>query len=81
MGHEMTRRGALALAAAAAALIAAPAAQAADPIKVGELNSYTRMAAFTDPYKKGWELALEKINAAGGVKGRPIEVIARDDEG
>ena len=74
------------LLAAAAALTAAaigPAAPAAaqDPIKIGEINSYTRMAAFTDPYKKGWELALEEINAAGGVNGRPLEVISRDDAG
>ncbi|GMG84318.1 ABC transporter substrate-binding protein [Paralimibaculum aggregatum] len=73
------------MAAAAAAMLGATAlgtgALAEEPIKVGELNSYTRMAAFTDPYKKGWELALEEINAAGGVRGRPLEVISRDDDG
>ncbi|MEJ2027665.1 MAG: ABC transporter substrate-binding protein, partial [Limibacillus sp.] len=53
----------------------------ADTIKVGEINSYTRLPAFTEPYKKGWQLALEEINAAGGVKGSEIEVISRDDAG
>ncbi len=53
----------------------------AEAIKVGEINSYTRLPAFTEPYKKGWELALEEINAAGGVKGEQIEVISRDDAG
>ncbi|PKP85305.1 MAG: twin-arginine translocation pathway signal protein [Alphaproteobacteria bacterium HGW-Alphaproteobacteria-2] len=39
------------------------------------------MTAFTDPYRKGWELAVEEINAAGGIDGRPLQVIARDDTG
>ncbi|KAA5603513.1 ABC transporter substrate-binding protein [Roseospira marina] len=63
-----------------AALSGAPAL-AADPIKVGEINSYTRLPAFTEPYRLGWQLALEEINAAGGVDGRPIEVISKDDAG
>jgi len=52
---------------------------AADPIRIGEINSYTALAAFTLPYKKGIELALEEINRAGGVLGRPLEVVFRDD--
>lgn len=48
-------------------------------IKIGELNSYKSQPAFLDPYKKGWELAVAEINAAGGIKGRKIEVISRDD--
>ncbi len=57
------------------------AAMAQDTIIIGEINSYTRMAAFTEPYKKGWELAVEEINAAGGVNGKMLEVISRDDTG
>jgi len=63
-----------------AALLAAGSAQA-QTIRVGELNSYKTFPAFLEPYKKGWELALEEINKAGGVKGRKIEVISRDDNG
>src|SRR5712671_4187215 len=48
-------------------------------IKIGELNSYKSQPAFLDPYKKGWELAIEEINAKGGVLGRKLEVISRDD--
>ena len=48
-------------------------------IKIGELNSYKAQPAFLDPYKKGWELAVEEINAKGGVLGRKLEVISRDD--
>jgi branched-chain amino acid transport system substrate-binding protein len=50
-------------------------------ITVGELNSYKVFPAFLEPYKKGWELALEEINAAGGVNGRKLEVVSRDDGG
>ena len=69
------------LAIALAVSILMTAAARADTIKVGEINSYTRLPAFTEPYKKGWQLALEEINAAGGVKGMEIEVISRDDAG
>jgi len=68
------------VAAGAALLLFTPAAQA-QPIKVGELNSYKVFPAFLDPYKKGWELALDEINKSGGVLGRKIEVISRDDNG
>jgi len=49
------------------------------PIRIGELNSYSRWAAFTVPYRNGWQLALEEINAQGGVAGRKLEVVSRDD--
>lgn len=50
-------------------------------IKVGELNSYKVLPQYLEPYKKGWQLALEEINRAGGVTGRRIEVVSRDDNG
>ena len=68
----------------ALSLLAATAAASnaiAQPVKVGELNSYKRFPAFLEPYKKGWQLALEEINAAGGVDGRKLEVVSRDDGG
>ena len=36
-------------------------AQAQDPIKIGEINHYKRLAAFAGPYKNGIELALEEV--------------------
>ena len=66
---------------AVAGLVLFSAAAHAQPIKVGELNSYKVFTAFLDPYKKGWELALDEINKSGGVLGRKIEVISRDDAG
>nr|WP_242468825.1 ABC transporter substrate-binding protein [Rhodovibrio salinarum] len=56
-------------------------AGAQEPIKIGDLNSYTDLPAFTIPYRQGWRLALTEINESGGVLGRPIEVISRDDGG
>jgi branched-chain amino acid transport system substrate-binding protein len=51
------------------------------PITIGELNSYKVFPSFLEPYRKGWQLALEQINAAGGVDGRKLEVVSRDDGG
>lgn len=65
----------------AAAVVALATTAQAQTIKLGELNSYKAQPAFLEPYKKGWELAVEEINAAGGVLGRKIEVISRDDNG
>ncbi len=67
---------------ASAALAAMPLATwAQDTIKIGEINHYKRLAAFAGPYKQGIELALEETNAAGGVLGKPLEFIFRDDQG
>src|SRR6476620_3549469 len=65
--------------AGAFALSAAAPASAQQTIKIGELNSYKSQPAFLDPYKKGWEIAIEEINSAGGVLGKKLEIVARDD--
>lgn len=54
-------------------------AQAQDTIKIGEINSYKNFAAFLEPYKKGWELAVEQVNASGGLLGKKLEIVSRDD--
>src|SRR6266567_2972983 len=59
----------------------AATATSAQPIKLGELNSYKTFPAFLEPYKKGMELAVEEINRSGGVLGRPLELLTRDDNG
>jgi branched-chain amino acid transport system substrate-binding protein len=63
----------------AATLAMTAPAHAQGVIKIGELNSYKAQPAFLEPYKKGMELAVEEINAAGGVNGKKIELITRDD--
>jgi branched-chain amino acid transport system substrate-binding protein len=60
---------------------AATTVLAQTPIKIGEINSYSAIPQFTQPYKQGWQLAVEEINAKGGLLGRKVEVIARDDAG
>src|SRR5246127_3466620 len=50
-------------------------------IKIGEINSYSLLPAFTEPYRKGWQLALEEINASGGINGKKLVVISKDDGG
>jgi branched-chain amino acid transport system substrate-binding protein len=53
----------------------------AQPIRLGELNGYKTFSAFLEPYRKGMELAVEEVNRAGGVLGRPLELVVRDDNG
>ncbi|HEY6353693.1 MAG TPA: ABC transporter substrate-binding protein, partial [Burkholderiaceae bacterium] len=59
----------------------ATTAWAQGTIKIGEVNSYKVQPAFLEPYKKGMELAVEEINAAGGVNGKKLQLITRDDNG
>ncbi|AVQ82686.1 MULTISPECIES: ABC transporter substrate-binding protein [Variovorax] len=54
-------------------------AHAQGVIKIGEINSYKAQPAFLEPYKKGMELAVDEVNAKGGINGRKIELISRDD--
>jgi len=62
------------------ALLARPAFAQPAPIRIGELNSYARMAAFAVPYRNAMQLAQDAVNAAGGVMGgRRIEFVFRDD--
>ena len=75
---NMLRPLIITVALAATLALMAPA-YAQGVIKIGELNSYKAQPAFLEPYKKGMELAVEEINAAGGVNGKKIELITRDD--
>lgn len=66
----------------AGAILAAPAivrAQGTGSLKIGEINSYSTFPSFTLPYKNGMAMAVNEINANGGVLGRNIEVISKDD--
>ena len=59
-------------------LLAGPAL-AQGTYKIGEINSYKAQPAFLEPYKKGMELAVEQVNASGGIAGRKLQLIVRDD--
>lgn len=65
----------------AALALAWGSAQAQGTIKIGEINSYKAQPAFLEPYKKGMELAVEQVNAAGGVHGKKLQLVTRDDSG
>lgn len=70
------------IAAFALLLNSATAMAQSPPVRVGEISSYSALPQGTEGYKKGWQLALEQTNAAGGViGGRKLEVIFRDDAG
>ena len=52
------------------------------PITIGVVTSITGpKVAFGKAQQNGYELALEEINAAGGVSGHPLELIYQDDQG
>lgn len=76
MTRHLLRAALLALATCALA-----PALAQGTIKIGEINSYKVQPAFLEPYKKGMELAVDEINAAGGLNGRKLQLITRDDNG
>ncbi len=77
----MTNRRTLIASAGALAWGVAAGAYAQGTVRIGEVNSYKVQPAFLEPYKKGMELAVEEINAAGGLNGRKVELITRDDNG
>jgi branched-chain amino acid transport system substrate-binding protein len=79
----ITRRSFLGATALATVVPAASRAQteAGPPIRIGDINSYSTQPTFTEPYRKGWQLAAAQINDLGGVLGRKIEVISVDDGG
>ena len=79
----LTRRDfALGSAAGAASSLARPAIGANTPIRFGWMVTLTGpLSAPGIGYNRGVTWAADKINAAGGVKGRKIEVVTRDTQG
>jgi branched-chain amino acid transport system substrate-binding protein len=67
---------------AASMSLAAVAADKAEPIKIGHYGSMTGSeATFGQSTDNGIRLAIKEINAAGGLNGRPIELITYDTKG
>jgi branched-chain amino acid transport system substrate-binding protein len=65
----------------AALMSLALTSQAADPIKIGVSGPYTGGSApMGVSMRDGVKLAVAEINAAGGVLGRQIQLVERDDE-
>ena len=79
----MTRRQALVSAGAAALAggMAKPAIAAKEPILIGYLPALTGPSSSTGiGINRGVQLAVQEINAAGGIDGRQIELIVRDTQ-
>ena len=54
---------------------------AAEPIKIGVIDAFSGPAAsFGEPALMGWKMAVEEVNSTGGINGRPMVIVARDDE-
>jgi branched-chain amino acid transport system substrate-binding protein len=75
------RADTIAILAGALSFAAALPASAQDTIKIGELNSYKSQPAFLEPYKKGLDMAADEINKSGGILGKKLEIVSRDDGG
>src|SRR5712691_338924 len=80
----MDRRAFLGTATAGAAALALPAvlrAQSKDPVKIGfPLPLTGPFAALANDMQRGATLAMEQVNAKGGVLGRKLDVLFRDDQ-
>lgn len=56
-------------------------AQAGEPVKVGLLAPMSGLSSHFGPIlKNSAELAVEEINAAGGILGRPVQLFVEDDK-
>ncbi|MGU3385108.1 urea ABC transporter substrate-binding protein [Methylobacterium sp. D53M] len=76
-----SRLSALAAALLASVSLAAPAARAADPIKLGVLEDQSGdFAVATIGKVHGIQLAADEINAAGGIAGRKLELVIYDTQ-
>src|ERR1044072_6564961 len=81
--RQLTRRHVLASAGAAplASSLPRPAIAAKDPIPVGYLPALTDPSSSTGiGINRGIQLAVQEINAAGGINGRQLELITRDTQ-
>jgi len=80
--QSISRRRLLAAGMALAVSVAGvPLAQAADTLKIGFIGSLSGPSAKSgEAITRGLTLAIEEINAAGGVLGKQIELLRRDDE-
>ncbi len=58
-------------------------AQAADlsPLRIGLIADLTKLSAFSTPSINGVKMAIDEANAMGGIQGRKVDLIVRDDRG
>ncbi|MEH0739906.1 ABC transporter substrate-binding protein [Vibrio cholerae] len=84
MKHSIIKkwvRQGLGLSALAAASLTAFSTIAQEPIKVGLVAALSGQSAKSgEAITRGLEIAIDEINEGGGVLGRPLELVRRDDE-
>ena len=81
--HRLIKNRLFPALALAAALISpsahAQAASGNDPIKLGLIDIYSGGFAFiADSIRTGFQIAVDEANAAGGLKGRPFQLVSAD---
>ena len=85
MGQQWRWRGLVALAVGAGCAVvavasSATAGQTADPIKIGLISSLSGPAGlYGRPVANSAQLAIDEINSKGGVLGRKLTLVVRDD--
>ena len=61
---------------------AASAGDNVEPIRIGGITAVTGdKAEMGESFWRSWQLAIEKVNADGGVLGRPVELVLEDSKG
>src|SRR5882724_6065718 len=77
----MLRREFLTLSAAALMTPGPALAQSKEPVLIGVTGPLTgQYAQYGAQWKKGFDLALDEINASGGIKGRPLAYVFEDTQ-
>jgi len=56
------------------------ATPAGEPIKIGDINAWRKLGEMVQTYQKAAQLAVDEINARGGVLGRPLQLVSRDSK-
>ncbi len=85
VSRRTAMKGIAATAALGSTMLAAPAiirrAGAAEPIRVGVISPLTgAWTVYGRAHASGFELAVDEINAKGGILGRPVEVVLADSK-
>jgi branched-chain amino acid transport system substrate-binding protein/urea transport system substrate-binding protein len=81
MSLRLTKSITLASLICCAWIAGAPRADAADPIRIGAVLPFSGgVELYGQQAKLGLDLAVKDINAAGGILGRPLQVIYADDK-
>ena len=69
------------LAVVLATTLTLPSVAIAQDYKIGDVNSYKSQPQHLEHYRRGMQLAVEEVNAGGGINGRKLTIVTRDDNG